>query len=246
MSVGIRQAAARRRGWSPLDLPSLTVWLDASDASTITMSGSNVATWADKSGTGRDVSAVSGGPTRTVTQNGLLVCSFTGGAGMSRASSGLHATSGSVTVVMRTASSGLPTYLSAPATITTSNLPAPADHWQTTGDDGNALYAGLPEMKSASWHNMRGQTSWGTVVTNRSLSGGTKSASQWLDGALLRSSSVGGSNWDTNGTLTIGRRNDGATWFVGDLAEVVMTDATLGATDRADLENYLRAKWGTP
>ena len=70
--------------------------------------------------------------------------------------------------------------------------------------------------------------------------------SRGLGDVYKRQSSVGGSNWGTNGTLTIGRRNDGATWFVGDLAEVVMTDATLGATDRADLENYLRAKWGTP
>lgn len=244
MSVGIRQAAARRHGWSPLDLPSLTVWLDGSDSATVTMSGSNVATWADKSGTGRDVTAVAGGPTRTVTQNGLLTLSFAGGAGMSRASAGLHATGGCIAVVMRTATSGLPTYLSAPATITTTNLPAPADQWQTTTD--NALYAGLPEMMSASWHDLRGQTSWGTVVTNRSLAGGTASASQWLDGTHLRSGSVPSSNWTTGGTLTVGRRDDGATWFAGDLAEVVMTDVPLGSTDRASLEAYLRDKWGTP
>ena len=215
------------------------VWLDGSDTATVTMSGSNVATWADKSGTGRDVTAVAGGPTRTVTQNGLLALSFAGGAGMSRPAAGLHATGGCVAVVMRTAGSGLPTYLSAPATITTNNLPAPADQWQTTTD--NAMYAGLPEMINSAWHNLRGQTTWGAVVTNRSISGGTASATQWLDGTQLRSASVASTNW-TSGTLTIGRRNDGVTWFVGDLAEVVITDAPLGSTDRLALEAYLKAR----
>ena len=243
--VGIVASGRRASGgsWSPLGLPSLMVWLDGSDAATITMSGSNVATWADKSGTGRDVSAVSGGPTRTVTQNGLLTLSFTGGAGMSRASAGLHATGGCIAVVMRTAGGGLPTYLSAPATITTDNLPAPADQWQTT--TSNTMYAGLPKEEDPAWHDMRAQTSWGAVVTNRSVSGGTASAAQWLDGTQLRSASVASHTW-TSGTLTIGRRNDGATWFVGDLAEVVITDAPLGSTDRLALEAYLKAKWGTP
>ncbi len=59
------------------------------------------------------------------------------------------------------------------------------------------------------------------------------------------SASVASTNW-TSGTLTIGRRNDGVTWFVGDLAEVVITDAPLGSTDRLALEAYLKAKWGTP
>ena len=43
----------QKNNFSPLDLP-LALWLDATDASTITLSGSSVAQWNDKSGNGRN------------------------------------------------------------------------------------------------------------------------------------------------------------------------------------------------
>lgn len=45
-------AARRISEFSPLDLPNLRLWLDASDASSITLNGSNVQRWGDKSGNG--------------------------------------------------------------------------------------------------------------------------------------------------------------------------------------------------
>jgi hypothetical protein len=42
-------------GFSPTTLPDCTLWLDAADATTLTLSGSNVTGWRDKSGTGRTV-----------------------------------------------------------------------------------------------------------------------------------------------------------------------------------------------
>ena len=40
--------------WSPVALGSaLSLWLDAADASTITLNGSTVSQWSDKSGNGR-------------------------------------------------------------------------------------------------------------------------------------------------------------------------------------------------
>lgn len=41
--------------WTPSLLPNLALWLDATDAATIILNGSNVAQWNDKSGTGRNV-----------------------------------------------------------------------------------------------------------------------------------------------------------------------------------------------
>lgn len=44
-------------GWTPSELGSaLALWLDAADSSTITLNGSTVAQWQDKSGNGRHVS----------------------------------------------------------------------------------------------------------------------------------------------------------------------------------------------
>jgi hypothetical protein len=51
------EARLQGRLWSPALLrPGLALWLDAADSSTITLNGSNVAQWNDKSGNGRHVS----------------------------------------------------------------------------------------------------------------------------------------------------------------------------------------------
>jgi hypothetical protein len=50
------------RPFVPLDIPDCALWLDGADPSTLTLSGSNVTQWNDKSGNGRNTSAVSGTP----------------------------------------------------------------------------------------------------------------------------------------------------------------------------------------
>jgi hypothetical protein len=70
--------------WTPAQLPSLALWLDADDASTITLNGSDVSQWDDKSGNGNHVSNATaatqpaylatgwnGKPTLSFTQSGL-------------------------------------------------------------------------------------------------------------------------------------------------------------------------------
>lgn len=57
VGVGLFQTAIRRAGgpsaWTPADLGAgLALWLDADDAATITLNGSNVSQWRDKSGNG--------------------------------------------------------------------------------------------------------------------------------------------------------------------------------------------------
>ena len=42
--------------WTPANLAGLALWLDAADASTITLNGSNVSQWNDKSGNNRHAS----------------------------------------------------------------------------------------------------------------------------------------------------------------------------------------------
>jgi hypothetical protein len=60
--------------FSPSSLTGLVTWLDGADASTITLGGGTVTTWADKSGNGHDATHASGsGP--TYSSNGL---NFTG------------------------------------------------------------------------------------------------------------------------------------------------------------------------
>lgn len=54
----------------PNAVSGCTLWLDGADASTVALSGANVTSWTDKSGTGRNATAIGTGP--TYSSNGLV------------------------------------------------------------------------------------------------------------------------------------------------------------------------------
>ena len=60
---------------TPLSIPGCSIWLDSSDASSLTLSGSTVTTWKDKSGNGNNFSSVIGS-TSVITDNGKTVVNF--------------------------------------------------------------------------------------------------------------------------------------------------------------------------
>ena len=80
--VSVFRQAAASAAWTPAELgASLALWLDANDASTITLNGSTVSQWNDKSGSSRHVSQASaanqpGYNTRTL--DGKQVVEFSG------------------------------------------------------------------------------------------------------------------------------------------------------------------------
>jgi len=57
--------------WTPAELPNLALWLDAADASTITLNGSTVSQWNDKSGNGRNATQATAANQPTYTASGL-------------------------------------------------------------------------------------------------------------------------------------------------------------------------------
>ena len=76
--IPVRQNVAR---FDPRTIPTCTLWLDAADSNTITVTSGNVSVWRDKSSNAITFSngALTGrrGPTRVATQNGLDVLTFT-------------------------------------------------------------------------------------------------------------------------------------------------------------------------
>jgi hypothetical protein len=61
--------------FSPQTIPTLALWLDAADTSSLVLSGSSVTTWKDKSGNGQDVLGYAGGIGQT-TLNGNNALNF--------------------------------------------------------------------------------------------------------------------------------------------------------------------------
>jgi hypothetical protein len=51
---------ARGEPWTPADLSDKALWLDAADAGTITLNGSTVSQWDDKSGNSRNFAQATG------------------------------------------------------------------------------------------------------------------------------------------------------------------------------------------
>jgi hypothetical protein len=60
LNLGIHNRLNAPSAWTPADLTGLALWLDADDAGTITLNGSTVSQWEDKSGNNYHVSQASG------------------------------------------------------------------------------------------------------------------------------------------------------------------------------------------
>jgi hypothetical protein len=222
--------------WSPLALPGLALWLDAADLdgdgvqeglSETGLSGSSVNTWTDKSGQGRNATAVSA-PTYTLNgMNSLPVLTFAEGNYFNlggTALSNLGAT-GSMTSIQRSTDtaymllnfgSGVFSWVVASGWGTNfgfSSTGAPTNYFlngaavPTATDTRDELYTAT------------NNTTYMLSVTSQSFTGFTGTTS--LAGY--------GSGWS----------------FTGVLPELILTSQALSSTDRQLLEGYLAWKWGT-
>jgi hypothetical protein len=223
--------------FNPLSL-SPTIWLDASDSSTITASGSplKVSQWDDKSGNGYHVSqgTAAAQPTSgAATQNGLNMLTFDGNDFMSNAT--LSATFLPVTlfVVFK------PRINKSQALFSTS---------LAGGLEFRGNASGVLQVLSAASALLTAST--GTIAAGSATSVVvTQSATTFayhIDGIPAGSGS-GSYSLFGSGKMEIGSFVNGAGEFLdGDLCEMIRYDAVLSSTNRANVAAYLRNKWGTP
>lgn len=71
IALSQRQLIANASSWTPAELTGLVLWLDAADASTITLNGSTVSQWDDKSGNSRHATQATAANQPTYTAAGL-------------------------------------------------------------------------------------------------------------------------------------------------------------------------------
>jgi hypothetical protein len=235
-------------GFSPLDL-SPTLWLDASDETTITESGGSVSQWDDKSGNGYNLQQGTGAnqpATGTRTLNGLNVLDFDGTSDYLAAS--LAASAGLFTVFAvfeQDASSNDAVLTLAPAsgddwnntagaTLTTgnpaSNMIAEITHRYISLAD-QAFITGTPPSPAGVYvavvDNTALTVSSGSNTDSGTSFGGSASSNQVLISARFLSSAV--------------RADLGLN---GAIAEVILVENTLTAQQISDAEAYLANKWG--
>lgn len=226
---------AQAAEWTPASLgSSLGLWLDASDATSITSSGGLVSQWNDKSGNARHAVQTSSSSQPTLNGAGISISDY------SRFMTGAMAvssfpTSIQVTVVFTASGGGRNGYQSHPFTRTTNNYPTPYDGYNDTllvgGPTGSyAGFGGYADMRSL------------TTRTVLSTSMSATKVEQYLNGTLRKTDSGNYPYRDVPSIFYVGTRADRYTHFTGEINEIVVTNQ-LSTSDRVSLESYLGAKW---
>jgi hypothetical protein len=244
---------------SPTELAGCALWLDGADSSaaSMTLEGSSVSTWKDKSGSGRNVSS-SGDSRPTLTPNyygGLSAVTFDGNDYLQNASIGMPFNGATVFVVfdeaVRVASTGL-----------VSAHPATGDDWNSSSgylvslhesaNQPSRLYAGVINTISAPSPASSEAAALGKhLVTATIAADSSPNANLRYDGADGTADTLyGGLPSTTSGTLIGTRFLAGAVstnyGFNGKICEIVAYQSALSAVDRARVEKYLQQKWATP
>ena len=236
--------------FDPRSVPGCVLWLDASDSTTITRSGSNMTQWADKSILGNTMTAFSNFSNVTVSsnyQNGLNVLNFSG-AGVYQApvSSGVYP---------------VDVYLILALKDTTTHVDVFSVESSNAGAEFNSLSFG--EYTASRWHN----GSDGFFRTPNTVSTSNETSTSFL----LMNWSISNSNYiirrlgtelkqTTSYTFTfpsdsrfqLGFRvnpnvfspSNTAGPFRGYIGEIIAFNSQLETTKQQQIEGYLSWKWG--
>jgi len=230
--AGHQAALGALSTWSPLSLPSLLGWYDASNAASITSSSGAVSQWSDLSGNNNHLVQAIGGnkpTTGTRTQNGLNAIDFDG------------------TNDFLAKSSLTP---SQPVTaMFVCKFDTNAVRMAVVGGGFN-VRAGIDDF----WHGPE-MAATSALVSHTAISTSvaslytavfnTGSSALYLNGTSVVSGGDGSQSFFAG--INIGATDGtGGQAFDGYVCEVILQSTAIGSTDQTAAEAYLKAKWGTP
>jgi hypothetical protein len=243
-----RFAAASTEPWTPANVTT-ALWLDADDASTITLNGSAVSQWNDKSGNNRHATQASAPrqPTRTLSGlNGKTVLTFNGitDGQLMATTFGLSDNYSILLIGTKAAQS---------TDVTSALRPLVG----ATGTGGKTI-AGIgtlrpglasPLVNNADFYIAADRApavadSWpNSAVRLLSCTYDGTALTGWLNGANFSSpATLSASNF---GQIQIGGTDDfTARRFAGSIAEVVIFSSAIASDTRQRVEGYLAHKWG--
>ncbi len=230
--------------WTPALLSGLQLWLDAADASTVTLTGGAVSQWNDRSGNARHVSAAA--PTNapayvTGAQNSRNVVRFDG------SDDWLITPSGNTVSLPSTATVSAVARLGRDHSTYSRVLNGANDQWFYLGTDPSESVATFYGT-GGSWSTVNAISARSWLQTTRMVTSVMASGSNAtrVDGnaETPRSETLGSftGRVEVGGSLN-GGGNLSQLWQ-GDLAEVVLTSSALSTADAERLEGYYAHKWG--
>lgn len=237
--------------WTPADLgASLALWLDAEDTATVTLNGSNVSQWDDKSGNGRNVSQATAS-----SQPAYQATGFAGKPGIYFNGTATHLfntspfmyAAGSVSVfsAMRPAPTAINQFFLAEGySASTSPIYAPIVNRSTFDLNDQSVY-----YRTDSGGGTSGVLLFdnGMAEANR-IVGLTDSGTQFI---AYNNGTTGSSVTYSRTATTLNRfaiggllRATFALAMPSNAGEIVVATGVLSTTDRQKLEGYLAWKWG--
>ena len=227
--------------WTPKEI-STSLWLDAADASTITLNSTTVSQWNDKSGNGRNFSQATAGNQPTYQASGINSkpsVAFTGSnENFMTASSVLSSgsTAGSIFWVQTTEAD--------PSTNSNNQGSLISKDWGGSGSDnhtpwidGNIYFSGFSTSRLTVGNPSVSLTA-PRILSHHSTNG---SVAFYIDGTSFFTSA---SNTFSNPSST--KRIGGVTLyrFTGQVAELIVLSNIPTTTTRQIIEGYLAWKWG--
>jgi hypothetical protein len=244
----------------PTDLANLKAWYDASDTATITVSGTAVTQWNDKSTNGYNLTQGTAGlrpQSNTRTQNGLNAIDFDGGDDILNASTAsdwtfLSNTSGATVFVTAYADAaadgrllwstngGSAIYTGSNGYVQSTDLMAIGTTRAVNGTSAMDVYLSTPSATDNTAFTMTAQFDLGQATASARGYIWKNGASQTNNNTETASASASAPQTP----LAIGNIPTYSLAWDGLICEVIMYNAILNATDRGKVETYLAAKWG--
>jgi hypothetical protein len=233
-------AAVSGAPWTPAALgATLALWLDAADASTITLNGSTVSQWNDKSGNGRHASQATAANQPfydLVGGNGKPILDFDGVNDSLDLASTFGASTANLNVF--TAARGGPSVVSQKSIVL-----GTADGFLFNLRENSQLRAtngvgyAVPPVIAADVFG-----SYGFVCGS---SGANLLVDTFANGNPVTTNSFAGTAYNTNYTTHVARGDGGAgtTTSSTKISEIIVTLSSISTTDRQLLEGYLAWKW---
>ena len=227
-SSGKGHHGTAKKLFAPSELTNVSLWLDASDSSTITHNSNSISQWSDKSGNGNHAIQSTSTKQPTLVANKVVF----DGTDDHIISSGLNVSqSYSFFIAGKTNNN------SSGRDYLFDGVGSTQSHRSLIALDNG----GKIQMWASSWANTNVNTPTSDFVLSAVFN--TSSSSLALNGTSVTGLSVGSYNL-TNG-ITIGANHVANNDFLdGNIAEFIILDETSSAEKQRKVEGYLAHKWG--
>jgi len=236
------------RTFRPIDIDGCALWLDANDATTFTLSGSNITSWNDKSGTANHAvqGTASNRPTYA-TDSGYPAVAFSGSAQYLFGTNPLlTSTSMSMFIVHRTTNTSATQYIFFDYKVIGSNY---VQFVNVSGSySGNITYAQSPYTDKAFTYSSTSNRTMTSFVDSPTNTTSNFHANGSLVSTTLTNGGISNVATDAVGyALGAFRQNlttaYGGSYFQGYIYEVIVYPSALTTAQRQQVEGYLAKKW---